>query len=197
MARPKDTIREAQVRQKILRAFSTLLVEKSWENISIREICREADISVGAFYHYYHSKDQLMFSKVDVMDQYFDTTVREQALTCTFADSIRLYVDTYLLFCKKKGPKYTSQVLRFHLFNTDRESERKRGVYTALYDIIQRAKNLGDISQSMDTHQMISELTGAIRGMIFQWCIEPERFDLDGAGKRMTEYYICGWLSQL
>lgn len=193
MARPKDPAREAEIRTRIGKAFSSLLAQKTWEEISVRDICRESHVSVGSFYYYYPSKDHLMFAKVDAMDHYFDTVVRDRVLLCDFFESIRCYVQAYIFWCRKKGSKYTSQVLKFHLANESEELVEARGVYTCLREIIQRAKNLGDVSASLGTHQMIMELTGAIRGIIFQWCTSPDTFDLPEAGDRLASFYSHGW----
>ena len=61
-------IREAQkkqTQQKIKLAISQLVQEKSYESITIREICQRAGIAVGSYYNYYHSKDEIIFKAME------------------------------------------------------------------------------------------------------------------------------------
>ena len=48
-----------ETRTKIIKAAEELFKQKDYEDISIREICQLAGISIGAFYRHIGSKEQL------------------------------------------------------------------------------------------------------------------------------------------
>ena len=55
--------RQAQARQterNILQAALTLMRERGFDKVSIRDICKQAGITTGAFYHHFPSKESLL-----------------------------------------------------------------------------------------------------------------------------------------
>lgn len=49
-----------QSRQNIIQAAITLIKEKGYEQTTIPDICRSANIAIGTFYHYFKSKDEII-----------------------------------------------------------------------------------------------------------------------------------------
>ena len=47
-------------RKKIIDAAVTLIRTKGADAVTVRSVCREADLSIGTFYHYFRDKDDLM-----------------------------------------------------------------------------------------------------------------------------------------
>ena len=45
---------------RIFRAAKTILQEKGYEALSIKNICEEAGVSNGSFYHHFKTKDDLL-----------------------------------------------------------------------------------------------------------------------------------------
>ena len=49
----------AQTEQDILQAALALMRTRGFDHVSIRDICRQAGITTGAFYHHFASKEDL------------------------------------------------------------------------------------------------------------------------------------------
>lgn len=62
-------------RTKILDVCRKLLKEHTYEEISIMDICEEAQISVGAFYHHFISKDSIVVELYRDIDTTFEEEV--------------------------------------------------------------------------------------------------------------------------
>ncbi|MEM1251625.1 MAG: TetR/AcrR family transcriptional regulator [Cyanobacteria bacterium P01_H01_bin.21] len=82
---PKDP-RVRRTRRLLQDSLSTLLEEKSFGDLSITDICRQADIARVTFYQHYDSKEALLLASVaeffanlhqtvnqDALDQYLET----------------------------------------------------------------------------------------------------------------------------
>ena len=52
----------AESRKRIFDSAMKLINNKGFENVSISDICKSAKCSVGTFYHYFPSKDDLIMS---------------------------------------------------------------------------------------------------------------------------------------
>lgn len=49
-----------ETKLRISEAAMKLLKNTSYDSIKITDICKEANVSVGAFYHYFKSKDMMI-----------------------------------------------------------------------------------------------------------------------------------------
>lgn len=49
-----------QTEQAILRATIDLSRQRPFDKVSVREICQQAGITTGAFYHHFKSKEDLL-----------------------------------------------------------------------------------------------------------------------------------------
>lgn len=48
-----------ETREKIFQAAKKILQKKGYEELSIKNICEEAGVSNGSFYHHFKTKDDL------------------------------------------------------------------------------------------------------------------------------------------
>ena len=46
--------------QWLIEAGRRLMLQHGYEEVSIRDICREAGVTTGAFYHHFSSKEQML-----------------------------------------------------------------------------------------------------------------------------------------
>ena len=60
-----------QTRANILAVCTRLLREHTFDELSITMICREADISVGAFYHHFKTKSDIIVELYRDVDAIF------------------------------------------------------------------------------------------------------------------------------
>lgn len=68
---------EKQRRSEIQAAALKLFYEKGYRETSIADIAAEANISKGLIYHYYSSKQDLLLSFTDAMQQCFDDLAKQ------------------------------------------------------------------------------------------------------------------------
>ena len=70
--------RKAQARQTeqaILQAAMDLSRKQSFDKVSIREICQQAGITTGAFYHHFRSKEDLLSRGFAPLDSYLEQSL--------------------------------------------------------------------------------------------------------------------------
>ena len=56
----KQQQKSKETKAKIFRAAKDILKKKGYEELSIKNICEEAKVSNGSFYHHFKTKDDLL-----------------------------------------------------------------------------------------------------------------------------------------
>ena len=56
----KQQQKSRETKEKIFQAAKRILQKKGYEELSIKNICEEAGVSNGSFYHHFKTKDDLL-----------------------------------------------------------------------------------------------------------------------------------------
>ena len=56
----KQQLKSKETKARIFLAAKTILQKKGYEALSIKNICEEAGVSNGSFYHHFKTKDDLL-----------------------------------------------------------------------------------------------------------------------------------------
>lgn len=132
-----------QTKQLIALALYYLMLKKSFDDITVKDICLKAGISRMTFYRYYDKKEDIFVEYCDARFEEFFSTIRSVSIP-TMADFL-LYVFTFfkrysrqLMTLKKAGkeelliPQFTSYVSYILAkIKSIKEQTRLIGKYTA------------------------------------------------------------------
>lgn len=152
-------------RELILNASLKLFLQKSFKEVTMKEIVTETGLSKGAFYHYFSSKEQvfeevLQFFYGDVMAVQYDTFPK---------DSLLDFLHTYIANVEKqmKSAKYTMGTdfssnhymlifdgLKLLPHFREEHMERQKIELKAWTDIVKVARKKGEIKSAMSDGQI-------------------------------------------
>lgn len=185
MAHKRMTSRQAQARETANRIYSAaieLMDRRGFERITIADISKKAGVSVGAFYHYFNSKDDILAEIFRRADEYFATQVASQLKRKKIANQIVEYFDHYARFNLDSGVDLTRQ-----LFNPKIRyfAQRGRPMLVLLEDIIRRGQEKGEIRDDRDPTEIVRFLFMMARGIVFDWSLHDGKYDL---AKTMRAY---------
>jgi AcrR family transcriptional regulator len=193
--------RAAESRSRIYEAALEVITEKGFEEASIKEIVARAGVSVGAFYHYFDSKEAVLEENFRLADERFahltahaggetgeaeDGSEGEASFLlegATAADRIVDYMGRYGRFVEKvTGLDLSKQVY------TPRNKllvKKGRPMQTVLAAIIDEAIHSGELRTDLSADASSEWLFIGARGVAFHWCLKDGSFDLE---KAMREY---------
>jgi TetR/AcrR family fatty acid metabolism transcriptional regulator len=183
MAKQKLTKRQMQsikTKNKIYKVAIELMEKKGFGNITIEEISKKAKVSVGAFYHYYNSKEDILCEIFNRADEYFEHVVahelRESDLNSL--EQIVVFFKSYAKYNVERGLENVSQ-----LYNTKNKFfiARERYMITLLDEIVSEGQKKGEIIRDMAPESITDYLFTAGRGVIIDWCIHEAGYDLEEA----------------
>ena len=154
-------------RTKILDVCRKLLKEHTYEEISITDICEEAQISVGAFYHHFISKDSIVVELYRDIDTTFEEEVFPVLEKYPAAEAVMLYLDKMGEYAEIYGIDFITNLYKAQM-NHGNEFfvSDDRGLPQMLLKLIKRAIENREMKEDTDAEQLLKDLLVITRGVI-------------------------------
>ena len=104
----KQQLKSKETKAKIFRAAKHILQKQGYEQLSIKNICEEAGVSNGSFYHHFKTKDDLLSYYIeeqpsinpDLLDMPRNAAEAKAAI-------IQVYLN-YVHYCQDLGVEFMS-----------------------------------------------------------------------------------------
>lgn len=181
----KRKLQAIETRNRIYAAAIGLMERNGFENITIEQISKAADVSVGAFYHHFGSKNEILDEIFRRADDYFRQHVLDKLSGATAAEKIVSYFDHYARFNAQMGVDHLSALYktqsRFFI-----NSERL--MVTTLKDVVTQGVQSGELTADLSPEEMTDFLYATARGVAYTWCLNDGRFSLR---ERVGRYIGC------
>ncbi len=176
----KLTSRQLQAqktKRRIYNAAVDLFSKQGFDNTTIEDISRKADVSVGAFYHYYASKTEIYTELYKKIDVYYENTVADQLVKEDFFDNIILYFKHYAGYIAERGLDTVKQ-----LFNTRNVLfiDKNRYMHKLLVEIIKRGEEKNQLTKELSLDDIEEFLMVVSRGTVYAWLLHDGDYDLEG-----------------
>lgn len=187
MDEKKPTRRKIQAdrtRQKIYDVSIALMEKKGLANTTIVEISRKAGVSVGTFYNYFASKDDIFVDIFRKADDYFEHTVARNFRNSDLKieEQIVLYFKYYARYNQRRGYANITQ-----LYNAKNKffAIKGRFMQELLKEIVAKGQAGSQLSTEMTADEITEYFFIASRGVVFDWCIHGAKYNLE---EKMTAY---------
>lgn len=176
----KLTSRQLQAqktKRRIYNAAVDLFSKQGFDNTTIEDISRKADVSVGAFYHYYSSKTEIYTELYKKIDVYYENTVADQLVLDDFFDNIILYFKHYAVYLNARGVDTVKQ-----LYNTQNPLflDKSRYMYKLLTEVIKRGEEKNLLTKDLSLDEIEEFLMVVSRGVVYNWLLHNGDYDLEG-----------------
>jgi AcrR family transcriptional regulator len=180
MAKKTPTKRQekaVETKNRIYAAAIELMDRKGFERITIADISKKANVSVGAFYHYFDSKNDILAEIFRKADEYYSTRVLPalKANTKSIPSQLIEYFDYYAKFNIASGVEMTQNI-----FNPKIKFFIKKGrpMHAILEDLIRKGQEKREIRANASPEELARFLFILARGIVFEWSLYEGRYDL-------------------
>lgn len=180
----KRQLQAEQTRLLIFNAAMRLLRQMDFEEITVRDIVREANVSIGSFYNYFKTKLDVFYETYQIADVYFETKVRPKLTQRSAKKRILYFFHEYAHYSADISGLSLTRVL-YNSDNTFFHRETGTGMLPILTDLIRHGQESGELTTGKSAAKTASFLMTCVRGIVYDWCISGGAYDLD---KRVTEY---------
>lgn len=189
----KQQLKSKETKAKIFRAAKHILQKKGYEQLSIKNICEEAGVSNGSFYHHFKTKDDLLSYYIeeqpsinpDFLDLPSNSAEAKEAI-------VRVYLN-YVHYCEELGVEFMSNYYtpKNQSLNPLIRTERPYPIVT-VQNYLEKAIRAGVITPRLALDDITTDIRMIVIGNVFEWCLKSGNADFEGNMKRSLETYLSG-----
>lgn len=182
----KMTLRQRQAIETKTKIFTTamdLFSKKTYESVTVQDICTAAGVSVGAYYHHFKSKNDIIDVGYLLFDQQTEEQFSEQSFDSTF-QAVHFLIASQSTSISSLGVIGCTQFYKQQLACENKYIINKdRFFYQSLYANIVKAIENEEIIGNAE--EITNEILSATRGLIYDWCLHDGSFSLPKKAEKM------------
>lgn len=180
MENPQLTARQEQAiltRQNIFNATINLINELEFSKVTIRAICKKAGVSVGTFYIYFSSKDDILLEMYRLSDNLLHTyDLNSISPTDAILDIASYTISNTIL---KFDKAILKEIYRIHLSSKNEYFlSEDRVLFKSIYQIICYCNENNLLLVDLDIKKLTWKIHIFTRGIVFNWLISNSCEDL-------------------
>lgn len=185
---------------KIINVTEKMLKKYGMEALTVSNICKEADISNGTFFHYFKSKNYLLaYFLNDGFHNYLQTNGKNFNTICSMSKDFResiinIYLE-YINYCEYIGIDFISQYYIPQNSILNRYNENNDEYFTDIVSMyilekLNEAYANGLIKAVCDIDEIEKDLCIIIKGIIFDWCLSQGKNNMKLKTKQLLSVYL-------
>jgi AcrR family transcriptional regulator len=191
----KQQLKSKETKERIFQAAKNILQRSGYEALSIKNICEEAGVSNGSFYHHFKTKDDLLSYYIEAQP-----TINPELLDLpqNKEDAKRAIVEVYLnyvSYCKELGVEFMAGYYtpRNQALNPDIRTERPYPIVT-VQKYLEKAVDANAISLNLSIQEVVTDIRMLVIGNVFEWSMRNGEVDFAENMKRSISHYLDGVL---
>lgn len=190
----KCTGKQIEKRKQIIEATKSIMDEIGFENVTVRGICKAANISIGTFYHYFNDKGDIIIQLYTSVDEYLSEIEIEKLSDEDELKNIITFSEEYGRFVADSGLSVAKQIFGAAI-NTESDQiyrSIERDINRIIFNIIKRAKEKEQINTDFSTEEISNMILINIRGIVFDWCKFQGQYDLVAQIRNSISIFVRG-----
>lgn len=162
------------------------MTKKGFNKITIEDISKKAGVSVGTFYHYFKSKDDILYEVYQRADNYFKDIMKE-IKSDSAPEQIVEYFRYYAKYSEQSSLGFTT-----HLYSIENKFFLKKGrlMQAILEDIIKQGQEKNEITKERTPEEIVDLFFLIARGVIFDWGLKDGKYKLEDKMAELFELQV-------
>ena len=182
-----------ETKERIFRAAKRILKKKGYEELSIKNICEEAGVSNGSFYHHFKTKDDLLSYYIEEQP-----SIRPELLELpkdaaeAKAAIVQVYLN-YVRYCRELGVEFMAGYYnpKNQALNAVIRTKRPYPIMT-VQAYVEKALAAGRIGLNVEIEAFTTDVRMIVIGNVFEWCLRDGQTDFEGNVTRSLGKYLDG-----
>lgn len=170
--------RAQETRSMIMAAAMRLAERKEIDAITVRDICTEAGVSIGAFYHHFASRQELYQLVHEDFDQEVERRIAARQ-DCSARDTLEELLLFQVSYISRQAQGVIAQYYRAILAGSAHAAVRQdRPYYRAVYCCCQQLAQSGQLRPEIHPEQAAELCILTTRGTLIDWCLHGQSYDV-------------------
>lgn len=169
--------RSLATQKSILKAAKALTKENGWTNTTIRSICVKAGVSVGAFYHHFASKQELMNQSFLLFDQTINESLPQGEKSPLIAIKDVLLTQTAFIV-NEAGPLIAEYYKNIVSDEKKSAASPQREYYRRVLMHVRQAKSEKLFVVPYSPEYLTEFFIKYVRGCMIDWCLHNYSYDV-------------------
>ena len=187
----KQQRKSKETKERIFQAAKRILQKSGYEELSIKNICEEAGVSNGSFYHHFKPKDDLLSYYIEDQPS-IDPDRLELPKNKEDAKEtiIHVYLN-YVKYCKELGVEFMAGYYTPHnqALNPTIRTERPYPIVTVQH-YLERALGANAIQLNLKIEEITTDIRMIVIGNVFEWAMRNGDADFEGNMRRSLSHYL-------
>ena len=187
----KQQRKSKETKERIFQAAKRILQKSGYEELSIKNICKEAGVSNGSFYHHFKTKDDLLSYYIEDQPS-IDPDRLELPKNKEDAKEtiIHVYLN-YVKYCKELGVEFMAGYYTPHnqALNPTIRTERPYPIVTVQH-YLERALEANAIQLNLKIEEITTDIRMIVIGNVFEWAMRNGDADFEGNMRRSLSHYL-------
>lgn len=183
-----------QTKHKLLEIATKLIQKNGYDNVKLTDICKEAGVSIGAFYHHFRNKSDIVVELYRECDEVFENEVYPAFMHRNDIEAVYDYLGFQMEYGEQFGVDMVVQIYKAQI--TDGAEfflSMDRGLPKGLIHILEHLQQENVISSEKSAEEIASELLILSRGILYNWCQCHGNYDLKQKNRTIISNYMSSY----
>ena len=171
----KRKLQAIETKNRIYETGVELMELKGFDNITIDEISKKAGVSVGAFYHYFKSKEDILYKLFENADEFMEgkaiDTIQGVTATAKILSFFEYLAKLYIFYGIDVVKALFKTQTNLFLCKTSIR-------FVTLKNIVDVGIEQGELDPGFSAEDTTKFLFTGARGVALNWCFDNGKFDL-------------------
>ena len=164
-----------QRRKKMMDTAFDLFYQKGYENVGVRDIAAQADVTTGSFYYHFKGKEDLLHKMFQGNEALFINEIPGKLTGESYAEKIIEFISIHLAtLIEQDGYELTGK----RLFAQDFRDKYSTGLFQSIHKLVEEGQRAGELSCGIGSEELTNFILISYRGVIYNWVIEKGQYKL-------------------
>lgn len=170
-----------ETKLRITKCALELYKEMGSDEVKVSDICELANVSIGAFYHHFTSKDDIIQNAYASLDDLVVAKIQDESFDSYMEKTVAIFRGCAAV-SEEYGYNFVTEAYKVMLINHDDATFSKdRSSFQLVVECMQKAKENGELHTDRDPYEIAEYLFRLGRGMLFDWCLRLGSYDIKDA----------------
>lgn len=189
----KQAAKTRHNKEAILNAAVYLVQRHGSDKLTVKNVCDQAKVSNGSFYHLFSSKEDLVYYYLAYAFQRYLEEHPTSEKVEDAAKGIHELYRSYLNVCEEAGPEFISLVYSTSnkSLNFRQRPDDQSIIMDAVIECLRAGIESGEFASDLDIDRAKLDISSCVTGVVFYWCVFAGRdMDLVSEALYLLDIYL-------